>query len=131
MEKAIALRVEADADAAAAGRTAARFVDQGRSCRCHSRHRILDARNDAAAQAIEQLGYPPPNADLWRTLPPVPKIEAAYLAAENAAPNAGREKVLALLSRQLGQQYGDALLPQQRYEATGLRGRQLGWYRKQ
>ena len=57
------------------------------------------AKNDAASRAITHQGYTPANAEIWATLPPIRQIEAAYIAAENAAPGVGGDQMLALLAR--------------------------------
>ncbi len=66
----------------------------------------LTKQVDVADKLLSKYDYKPPVAtDIWRQYPAIKKIETAYLAAEAAEPNAGGSKLLALLSRDLAQQY--------------------------
>ena len=66
---------------------------------------------DGVDERLRDLGYTPPfDRNAWNAFPTVRKIEAAVVAADVASPTGG-ERVLALLSRALAQEY-DAI----RYE---------------
>ena len=60
---------------------------------------------DGLDQRLRDLGYVPPADDtVWAAFPAVRKIEAAFVAAEEAAPGGG-QRFLALLARALAQEY--------------------------
>jgi hypothetical protein len=55
---------------------------------------------------LQKHGYQPTvQADTWRQFPSVRKLETAYIAAENAAPNHGGYRLLALVAQDLARQY--------------------------
>jgi hypothetical protein len=62
---------------------------------------------DTAGKLLKKYNYVPPPAiaSSWRGFPAVRKLEYAYLAAETATPRSGGDKLLALLSQKLVEQY--------------------------
>jgi hypothetical protein len=65
--------------------------------------------NDVVDRFLDDLGYTHPGipAQAWREFSPTARLETAYLSAEEAVPGGG-ERMLALLSRALAQEYESA-----------------------
>jgi hypothetical protein len=62
---------------------------------------------DAAGKLLKKYDYVPPPAiaQFWHRYPAIKKLEYAYLAAETATPGTGGDKLLALLTQDLAEQY--------------------------
>lgn len=69
----------------------------------------LEAPGNVAGRLLEDVHYYHPGIhdDVWLPMPPVRKMETAYLAAERAGKGGG-ERFLALLSKAMAQQYESA-----------------------
>lgn len=64
------------------------------------------ASGDAVTRSLDSYGYKPPvPLPTWQRFPVIKKLEYACAAAETADPNGGGDRLLALLSQNLAQQY--------------------------